>query len=497
MARRIIEMEIKKQIEILNSLGYGKKTIARELGVSKNTVKNYLEASLEASDAKGADWHNDSRKEELHSFFPYCRGELSRKGVTRQILWAEYRGRHPDGYSYSRFCEYLSQWLDRKDVSLHIEQQPGDRMYVDFACSKMTIADPYTGEIKQVEVFVAVLGYSGKTYVRACESQRKEDFLSCIARALNYFGGVPKVLIPDNLKSGVDKANRYEAEINRDLLDLGNHYDMAILPTRSVKPRDKAWVERMILIVYTRVYAPLRNQVFTNLDNLNDAICEYLEYHNQVPLQGRSESRNVLFETGEKQHLRPLPHDCWELKEYLHVKVMKNSHVQLHRDRHYYSVPHHYIGQKIKLVYTDTYVAVYLAGERVAYHLRDRTPYKYTTVKEHLPSSHQFVSEWNPGKFIEWAGRIHPDVESYIRKVLDSKLYPEQTYRSCVGILSFEKKAGKERLIAACKRASDFGVYNYKVISQIIDNRLDRLETREKQITMPLHENIRGADYYK
>ena len=486
-------MEVKKQISILQSLGYGKKTIARELGLSKNTVKNYLEGSKDTS----GDYSNESRKEELYSFFPYCYSELPRKGVTRQILWGEYRCRYPGGYSYSQFCEYLRHWLKIKDASLHIEQQPGDKLYVDFAGSKMPLADPYTGEIKEVEVFVAVFGYSGKTYVRACESQRKEDYLSCIVRALNYFGGVPRVLIPDNLKSGIDKASHYEADINRDLLDLGNHYDMAVLPTRSLKPRDKAWVEKMVQIVYTRIYAPLRNQTFTNLDNLNDAIAEHLEYHNQVPLQGRNESRNVLFETEERQHLRPLPHDYWELKEYLQVKVMKNCHVQLHRDRHYYSVPYHYIGQKVKLVYTASYVAIYLGGERIAYHLRDRTPYKYTTVKEHLPSTHQFVSEWNPGKFIEWAGRIHPDVESYIRKVLDNKSYPEQTYRSCVGILSFERKAGKDRLIAACQRASDFGVYNYKVISQIINNRLDRLETKAKQMTMPLHENIRGANYYK
>jgi transposase len=493
MARRTIEMEVKKQIGILQSLGYGKKTIARELGLSKNTVKSYLDAS---EDNPG-ECSNESRKEDLYSFLPYCRTELPRTGVTRQILWGEYRSRYPDGYSYSQFCEHLKQYLDRKDVSLHIEQQPGDKLYIDFAGSKMSIVDPYTGEIKEVEVFVAVLGYSGKTYVRACESQRKEDFLSCIVRALNYFGGVPRVLVPDNLKSGVDKANPYEAEINRDLLDLGNHYDIAVLPTRSLKPRDKAWVERMVQIVYTRIYAPLRNQVFTNLEKLNDAIAEYLEYHNNVPLQGRQESRNLLFDSEEKEHLRPLPHDYWELKEYLQVKVMKNCHVQLHRDRHYYSVPHHYIGQKVKLVYTATYVAVYLGGERIAYHLRDRIPYKYTTVKDHLPSSHQFVSEWNPLKFTEWARRIHPDVESYITKVLDNKSYPEQTYRSCVGILSFEKKAGKDRLIAACQRASSFGVYNYKVIGQIINNRLDRVENKPKEITMPLHENIRGANYYK
>lgn len=493
MARRTIEMDVKKQIGILQSLGYGKKTIARELGLSKNTVKSYLDVSED----KDGDSPGESRKEDLYSFFPYCRSELPRTGVTRQILWGEYRSRYPDGYSYSQFCEHLKQYLDRKDISLHIEQQPGDKLYIDFAGSKMSIADPYTGEIKEVEVFVAVLGYSGKTYVRACESQRKEDFLSCIVRALNYFGGVPRVLVPDNLKSGVDKANPYEAEINRDLLDLGNHYDIAILPARSLKPRDKAWVERMVQIVYTRIYAPLRNQVFTNLDKLNDAIAEYLEKHNNVPLQGRQESRNLLFESEEKEHLRPLPHDYWELKEYLQVKVMKNCHVQLHRDRHYYSVPYHYIGQKVKLVYTATYVAVYLGGERIAYHLRDKVPYKYTTVKDHLPSSHQFVSEWNPSKFIEWAGHIHPDVESYITKVLENKSYPEQTYRSCAGILSFEKKAGKDRLIAACQRASSFGVYNYKVISQIINNRLDRVDTKPKQTTMPLHENIRGANYYK
>jgi transposase len=493
MARRTIEMEVKKQISILQSLGYGKKTIARELGLSKNTVKSYLDVS---DDGVG-DSSSETRKEDLYNFFPYCRTELPRKGVTRQILWGEYRTRYPDGYSYSQFCDYLKQYLDRKDVSLHIEQQPGDKLYIDFAGSKMSIADPYTGEIKEVEVFVAVLGYSGKTYVRACESQRKEDFLSCIVRALNYFGGVPRVLVPDNLKSGVDKANPYEAEINRDLLDLGNHYDMAILPARSLKPRDKAWVERMVQIVYTRIYAPLRNQVFTNLDNLNDAIAVYLEKHNDVPLQGRAESRNILFERQEKEQLKPLPHDYWELKEYLQVKVMKNCHVQLHRDRHYYSVPYHHIGQKVKLVYTATYVAVYLGGERIAYHLRDRMPHKYTTIKDHLPSSHQFVSEWNPVKFIEWAGHIHPDVESYITKVLENKSYPEQTYRSCVGILSFEKKAGKDRLIAACQRASSFGVYNYKVIGQIINNGLDRVENKPKQITMPLHDNIRGANYYK
>ena len=492
MANKTIKMEVIKQIGILSKLGYSKKAIARELNLSRNTVKSYLTKSDETTKLQ----QND-RRESLLGFFPYVKEELRRTGVTRQILWGEYRLKHPDGYCYGHFCEYLSQWLHNKDASLHIEQHAGDKLYVDYSGSKLPIVDPDTGEIREVEVFVAVLGFSGKTYVRACESQKKEDFLSCIVHSLNYLGGVPNVLVPDNLKPGVDKAHRYEADINRDLLDLGNHYGMAILPTRSRKPRDKAWVERMVQIIYTRIFAPLRNRVFTSLDELNEAILELLEVHNSLPYQGREESRNDLFETSEKMLLKPLPQERWELKEYLQVKVMKNCHVQLHKDRHYYSVPFQYIGNKVKIVYTATHVSVYLAGERIAYHLRDRRLHKYTTVKEHLPSSHQFVSEWNPSKFIEWAGHIHPDVKAYIGNVLENKSYPEQTYRSCVGILSFEKKAGRDRLIAACQRATAFGAFNYKVIEQIINNKLDRLDTKKANLTLPLHENIRGAGYYK
>jgi transposase len=493
MANKSIKMEVIKQIKLLSGLGYGKKAIARELGLSRNTVKSYL-----AEDSSPGESNSKTdRQESLLALFPYCREELGRKGVTRQILWGEYRSKHPDGYSYGHFCEYFQKWLSNADVSLHIEQQPGDKMYVDFTGTRLSVVDASTGEIRPVEVFVSVLGYSGLTYVRACLSQQKEDFLACIVYALEYYGCVPKVLVPDNLKSGIDKAHRYEATINRDLLDLGNHYGMAILPARSRKPRDKAWVERMVQIVYTRIFAPLRNRVFTNLKALNDAITELLEEHNNQPLQRRKESRTLLFQSYEKVLMLPLPQEKYELKEYLFVKVMKNSHVQLHRDRHYYSVPYRHIGQKVKIVYTATHVGIYLNAQRIAYHLRNVAPHKYTTVKEHIPSSHRFVSEWNPDKFILWAEHIHPDVKAYILGVLSNKSYPEQTYRSCVGILSFEKKAGRERLIAACQRAASYGVHNYKVIEQIINNKLDRYNPREEEKEMPLHVNLRGPEYFK
>jgi transposase len=305
------------------------------------------------------------------------------------------------------------------------------------------------------------------------------------------------VLVPDNLKSGVDKASRYEADINRDLLDLGNHYGMAILPARSYKPRDKAWVERMVQLVYNRIFAPLRNRVFTSLTELNMAIAELLEIHNRQLLTLRKQSRWELYLTQEKATMMPLPSNAYELKEYLQVKVMKNCHVKLSRDQHYYSVPYVYIGQKVKIVYTATTVSIYCRQQRIAYHLRDRKPYAYTTVKEHLPSTHQYVSDWHPEKFIHWAEGIHPDVKDYITRVLDNKSYPEQTYRSCAGILSLDRKAGRERLVAACQRAASYGVFNYKVIQQIINQKLDRTPEVAKSSTMPMHENIRGADYYR
>jgi transposase len=490
-------MEIKEQIKLLDSRGVGKKCIARQLGISKNTVKSYLGSVQAAAPTGSGPAPVEQRLPALYSFFPYCKEELRRTGVTRQILWGEYRSKHPDGYSYTRFCEHFITWAGNQQATLHIEQQPGDKIYIDFTGDKLSIVDTGTGEITEVEVFVSVLGYSGLTYVKACPSQKKEDFLPCIVSALEYYGGTPRVLVPDNLKSAVDKANKYEPQINKDLLDLGNHYGMAIMPARSRKPRDKAWVERMVSVVYTRIFAPLRNQIFTSLYDLNQAIEELLERHNNQPFQKRDETRWEMFARGEKQYLQPLPQERYELKEYQQSKIMKNSHVQHHKDRHYYSVPYKYIGKMAKIVYTHSHVSIYCEGERIAYHLRNHKEHQYTTVKEHLPSAHQFVSDWNPGKFVAWAKHIGPEVEAYIVKVLENKSYPEQTYRSCVGILSFDKKAGRERLIAACKRASGYDVFNYKVIEQIINNKLDRQPTDATQGSLPLHDNIRGAGYYK
>jgi transposase len=439
------------------------------------------------------------RQEPLEALLPHFEMELRRTGVTRRVLWVEYRRQYPDGYGYTQFCAHFRQWQTAQSATMHLDHTPADKTFIDFTGKKLFVVDLQTGEQIPKEVYVSILGYSQLTYVQAVDSQRLEDFVRATEGSFHYFGGVTRVLVPDNLKSGVQKASRYEAQITQAFLGLANHYQTSVMPARSYKPRDKALVENAVNIVYSRIFAPLRNQVFHSLEALNEAIRPLLEAHNSHPFQRRPQSRREIFETQERALLQPLASERYELKSFREVTVMKNCHVHLREDRHYYSVPYRYIGRKVKLVYTTTQVSVFCERERIAYYLRDRKAFAYTTSKEHLPSSHQFVSEWSPEKFTRWAEGIHPCVKDYITAILQSKTYPEQTYRSCVGILSQEKKVGRERLIRAVERATAFGAYNYTTITNILSAGLDRADDTEaaQQTTLPLHDNIRGADHYR
>ena len=345
---------------------------------------------------------------------------------------------------------------------------------------------------------MAILGFSQLTYVQAVASQKKADFIEATENALHYFGGIPQVLVPDNLKSAVHKANKYEADLNADFHDFANHYHTTVLPARSLKPRDKALVENAVRIVYSRIYAPIRDKIFYSLEELNVVVADLLEAHNNTPFQKMPKSRRERFEQEEKNKLMPLAQDRYEMKSFRYVTVMKNSHIHLSDDKHYYSIPYRFIGKKVKMVYSTSLVSVYYNKERIAFYKRDIKQFGYTTTKEHLPSAHQFVSDWNPDKFLSWAARIDPKVKQYITKILESKTYPEQAYRSCVGILSQEKKVGKQRLVAAVERGIHYGAYNYKIIDRILKGGLDRLkEDDEKQTSLPFHENIRGSKSYR
>ena len=516
MAGKTIIMSKLKQIIRLRSDGVALQTIAKAVEISRNTVKKYLRLievkgltvgqllQLEDNELEDLladpDPEDEQRLASLSSLFPYFEKELQRTGVTRWVLWGEYKQQHPDGFSYSRFCEHFKQYNISRSGTLHFEYEPADKLFIDFTGKKLGIVDPSSGEITEVEVYVAILGYSQLTYVQAVTSQRKENFIAATENALHFFGGVPRVLIPDNLKSAVTKADKYEAELNNTFLDFANHHGTSVLPARSYKPRDKAHAERAVNIAYSRIFAPLRNQIFYSLADLNEAISDLLACHNDKHFQQRPVSRRQLFEQEEKHLLGLLPPDRYEIKQFKEVTVMKNGYIQLWEDKHYYSIPYRFIGRKVKVIYSISQVSVFHNKERIAYHKRSTKQFGHSTIREHMASTHQFVSEWNPDKFISWAASIAPVVREYITRILQSATYPEQAYRSCVGILSYDKKAGRQRFINAIERATYYGAFNYTTIKKILQIGLDQLafgDDNSTSTTLPDHDNIRGPEAYQ
>ena len=515
MANKPINMSKIRHILRLHTQGRSKRRIAALTGVARNTLRKYIaefeknklslceinelsDKDLEDLFIKPDEKPINTRHKGAFDFFPYMAKELKRKGVTKQLLWEEYRILVPDGTGLSQFKKLYLEWANRISPSMHIEHKAGDKMYIDFAGEKQSYIDKSTGEIIWVEVFVAILGSSQMTYVEAIMSQQKEDLIMACENALHFFGGVPLAIVPDNLKSAVTKSSKYEPTLNETFADFASHYATTILPARAYKPKDKSLVEGAVKISYTRIYAKIRNQQFFSLEELNAGIKIANQEHNTKPLTGRKYSRFDQFDEIEKHALQPLPQLRYELKKQAYVTVMKNGHVSLSEDRHYYSVPYKFIGKKVKIMYSRHSVEIFYNYERITLHKRIKSPYNYTTEKEHLASAHQFVAEWTPQKFITWGESIHEDVKLYILKIFDRKRHPEQAYKSCVGILSFTKKVGNDRLIKACQRALGYGIYNYKTIQTILEKGMDNAPAEvEEQIQMPLHENIRGANYYK
>jgi len=370
-------------------------------------------------------------------------------------------------------------------------------MYIDFAGQRLSITDPSTGAEKNVEIFVAILGASQLTYVEAVMTQKKEDFIPACENALQFYGGVPGAIVCDNLRAAVKKTSRYEPSINETFFDFGEHYNTAILPARVRQPTDKALVEIAIRIIYTRIYAKLRDQKFYSLGELNKAIWTALEEHNNQILTNTNYSRRQLFNDKESAALLPLPLLRYEFKKLAYITVPKNNHICLSADKHHYSVPYRFIGKSIKVLYTNESVEMYYHYEQIALHKRDRTPYKYTTDNEHLFPAHRFTTELASERFITQAEDIHIDVKLFIGKVLESQRHRDQAYRLCIGILDFAKKVGNERLTKACQRATNCGIYSYRIIKKILEQGLDMLEDDANNMKMPEHNNIRGKEYYQ
>ncbi len=402
MAGKSIRMSQIKQLMQLHKQGKRKKEIARILGMSKNTVKAYLQklsnskqniddlltlndVVLETRFHPGNPAYSDNRFEVLKQHLDDYVNELKRTGVTRKLLWEEYRREHPEGYGLTQFCYHIGQHIAARSPSMVLQHKAGEKLFVDFAGKKLFYIDTQTGEMVECQVFVGCLPYSDYSFAMAVRSQSTGDFLYALSWCLESLGGVPQVLVPDNLKSAIIKANKYEPGVNHALEDFANHYGMAVIPARAGKPKDKALVENQVKLIYSRVYAKLRNETFFDIDSLNRAICEKVKDHNQTRMQQKPYSRQECFLAGEKPLLAPLPNERFELKHYSQLKIAKNNHIYLGQDKHYYSVPYIHIGATANVIYTRSMVYICVGGRQVAVHPRsynagDTLPKKNTCV---------------------------------------------------------------------------------------------------------------------
>lgn len=425
--------------------------------------------------------------------------ELKQKGVTLLLLWQEYEAVYgKKAYRYARFCAKYKDWLERQKPSMRQTHRAGEKLFIDYCGPTLDVIDPTTGEIRSAAVFVAVLGASNYTYAEATWDQKLPNWIGSHVRAFQFFGGVPALLIPDNLKSAVTKANRYEPELNRTYADLACHYATAIVPARPYKPKDKAKVENAVLVVERWILARLRHQTFVGLAELNAAISELLQQLNHRPFKKLPGTRASQFEAIDKPALKPLPERSYELAQFSKARVHVDYHIEV--DRHYYSVPYTLIKQALDVRLTLHTVECFNEGVRVASHIRSFLKGKHTTLAEHMPPSHKAYSEWSPGRFLNWALDIGPNTRDVIQRLLNQGAHPEQSYRSCFGILSLAKRYGKARLEAAAYRALAIGSPRRHSIESILKKGLEQqpLKPNETNASPAVkHENIRGASHYQ
>jgi transposase len=417
--------------------------------------------------------------------------------LTLTQLWLEYKEKHPDGYQYTQFCGYYWRWRKKLDYCLRQEHRGGEKLFIDYS-DGLSIINALTGELTLTQLFLAVWGASNYTYAEATMSQTLSEWIGSHRRAFEYFGCVPRVLVPDNLKSGVSKACKYEPELNPTYSDMAEHYGCAVIPARPRKPRDKAKVEVGVLIAKRWILAVLRHRTFYSLTELNAAIRECLERLNTRPLRRARKSRRELFEEVDRPHALPLPARPYEYAEWYKARVQLNYHVEV--DQHYYSVPYQLLHERLDVRLTATTVEVFRKGERVAAHARSHGKGGYTTLPEHMPPSHRFYAEWHPARFVQWAAKTGPTTARLVERILATRPYPEQGYKACLGIINLTRDYEPERVEAAARRALKYHALSYRSMKAILSAGLDRQPDNGVQPALPgllPHQNIRGQEYYQ
>jgi len=422
----------------------------------------------------------------------------SRKNVTLALLHLEYKEQHPEGYQYTQFCRHYHAWRGRVDLVMRQEHRAGERCFVDWAGQTVPIIDPRTGEIAvEAQIFVAVLGASSHTYAEAFPSQELAHWISGHIHAFEAWAGCPRIVVPDNPRTGVSRAHRYEPELNATYAEMAAHYGLAVIPARPYRPRDKAKVETGVQVVQRWVLARLRKRRFFSLAELNAAIRELLTWLNQRPFKKLEGSRAKLFEELERPALRPLPATRYQFAVWKNATVNIDYHIEA--DHHYYSVPYQLARERVDVRLADTTVEIFRRGQRVASHLRSTERGRHTTTPEHMPESHRRHLEWTPGRIVRWAEEAGPKTAALVTAVLEGRPHPEQGYRSCLGIMRLGRQYGDDRLEAACTRALAASAHSYRSLESILRTGLDRQPLPEATtLVIPRqHENLRGPDYYR
>ena len=495
------------------------KGTSRRLQVSRNTVRQYVrlgkdhytdlskvftvpESELFKVFYCGENRESGGRESVFQDQLSYWLKELRRVGVTRHLLWQEYRMKYADGYGYSQFCERLKQEIGRRDLTLSLDHPPGEVVQIDFAGKKMRWVDLSSGEVHECEVLLAVLPHSHYTFAIALASQKVQDFVHGLNELFRFLGKSPQVILCDNLKSYVKKADRYDPDFNDLCVQLAAHYQLDLQATRVAKPKDKASVENMVKTAYTRIYAPLRNETFHSLEELNEAIAVQLSIHNTKPFQKKPGCRKEAFEQFEFPVMKDLPGDLFEISKTVTAKVQRNYHVFVGEEKNFYSVPYQYAGKKATLIYNTKTVEIYIGNQRVATHSRlsHHDQYRYRTENTHLPKNH---SEWKKAQgygaayFLAQAEKIGPATQWAIGQVLLSRIKEVQSYNSCKGILYLGKKYTNERLERACLRCQPTGKTNYSMLKRILQLNLDQVDQTPDLFSTPEHDNIRGPQAYQ
>ena len=502
--------QIRELLRLKHASQMSDRLIGEALGMGRTTVGDYLrrlalagigwpvpdeldDAALEARlfvksvakrDCREPDWSVIHR-------------ELKRPGVTQRLLGEEYRASEPDGYSLSRFCELYGAWRGRVSAVMRQRHIAGEKMFVDYAGQTVEIFDPTTGEVRCAQIFVAVLGASSYTYAEATWSQQLPDWIGSHVRALTFVGGCPKVVVPDNLKSGVNKPCFYEPSINRTYASLASHYGTVVIPARPRRPKDKAKAEVGVQIVERWVLAKLRNRRFTSLAMLNQAIFQLVDELNRKPSRHLGALRLELFYQIDKPALSPLPAEVYEYAEWKECRVGIDYHVEI--DKHYYSVPHGLIKQPVTARITTTTIELFHHGRRVASHLRSRLQRRHTTTREHMPSAHRRYAGWTHERLQQDAESIGPHTSCLIEAILKRKPHPEQGFRACLGILRLRKSYGPDRLEAACGRAFEINGLSYSSVASILKNNIDRRRRDPAADEGPVihHQHLRGPTYFQ